>query len=95
MIGLIGRAVGSNVVNGCTGTAYFHHHDRTWLVRSSSARSFSLAEFAARNLRAKKFSARLANDCLFDRKVIALAAAIIGMAVATVDSAQTSSGALI
>jgi hypothetical protein len=95
MIGLIGRAVGSNVVNGCTGTAYFHHHDRTWLVRSTSARPLSFAELAACNLRAKNFSARFANDCLFDRKVIALVATLIGMAVALVGSAQTSSGALI
>ncbi|MFL9961167.1 hypothetical protein PQR02_08595 [Paraburkholderia sediminicola] len=37
----------------------------------------------------KNFSARLANDCLFDRKVIALVAAVIGMGVAVVGSAQT------
>jgi hypothetical protein len=35
------------------------------------------------------FSGRLANDCLFDRKVIALVATVIGMAVALVGSAQT------
>jgi hypothetical protein len=65
-----------------------------WCDRRLPARFYWLSSLHA-TFGPKNFSARIANDCLFDRKVIALAATLIGMTVALVGSAQTSSGALI